>query len=295
MKRSILAVLMSTTILAGCATDQAGTKQNIGTVLGAVGGALLGSTLGKGDGRLVGVAAGALAGAWLGNQIGKSLDEADRLAVNQKTNQALSQAKNGQSVSWSNPDTGASAVITPHDTTVERRQVAMLRSKDIQSPGTLDLIGATYMASKSANLRSGPSTQTQVVGNLQEGERFQAVGRVSGTDWILVGQNNRSVGYVYGPLVEEAPVFQIAATSQTAAVETQPPVTDKPQSVRPPIDLDALENDRAVDLDAEGLVAENVVVTSACRTGDVVISKDGSTERSSIKACKGADGAWEIL
>lgn len=295
MKNSVFAVLLSATVLAGCATDQAGTKQNIGTVLGAVGGALLGSSLGKGDGRFVGVAAGALAGAWIGNQIGKSLDETDRRAVSKKTNQALSQARNGQSVSWANPDAGASAIITPRTSTVESRNVAMLRANNIQSPGTLDLIGSTYIASKSVNLRSGPSSQTQVVGNLKTGERFQAVGQVVGTDWILVGQNSRSVGYVYGPLVEEAPAVQVAAVSKAKTPESQVPVTDRQQSIRPPIDLDALENDEAIDLDAEGLVAENVAVTSACRTGDVVISKGGSTERSNIKACKGIDGAWEIL
>jgi len=87
-------------------------KETVGTVLGGVGGAVLGAQFGKGTGNLVGVAAGALAGAYLGNQMGKSLDKADQAAMAQASQRATA-APIGQQVSWRNPESGNSGVITP--------------------------------------------------------------------------------------------------------------------------------------------------------------------------------------
>jgi uncharacterized protein YgiM (DUF1202 family) len=63
-------------------------------------------------------------------------------------------------------------------------------------------MGETYVATRSVNLRAAPTTGSGRVGALREGERFQALANVDGTDWILVGQGGIGVGYVHGAFVE---------------------------------------------------------------------------------------------
>lgn len=119
--KSILAIVLATTMLAACTQPPAGAgrstggiaKQDIGTVLGGVGGAFAGSAFGKGNGRLVATGAGALLGGLLGSSIGRSLDEADAAYYAQTTQQALETAPSGQSMPWKNPDSGNYGYVVP--------------------------------------------------------------------------------------------------------------------------------------------------------------------------------------
>lgn len=106
---SILAVAL---VLGACANGQ-GQKQTGGTLLGAGLGALAGSQIGSGSGQLAAVAIGTLAGAYFGGEVGKSLDRADRLAMQNTTQQALETAPSGQAVTWRNPDSGHYGTVTP--------------------------------------------------------------------------------------------------------------------------------------------------------------------------------------
>jgi len=122
MKTKILAMLaISTMALTACqqgvgvsqgSTGGMGNKQMIGGASGAVLGGLLGSQIGKGNGQLVGVGVGALLGTFLGSEIGASLDKADLAYAQQAADRAYT-APVGQSISWNNPDSGHSGVITP--------------------------------------------------------------------------------------------------------------------------------------------------------------------------------------
>ena len=122
MKTKFLAILaISTMALTACqqgvgvsqnSTTGMGNKQMIGGASGAVLGGLLGSQVGKGSGQLVGVGVGALLGTFLGSEIGASLDKADLAYAEQAANRAYS-APVGQSITWNNPDSGNSGVITP--------------------------------------------------------------------------------------------------------------------------------------------------------------------------------------
>ncbi|MBO6827157.1 MAG: glycine zipper 2TM domain-containing protein [Sneathiella sp.] len=98
--------------VSGCASQRDNPKQTGGAVLGGVGGALLGSMIGSGSGRLVAVAAGTLVGAMIGSEIGKSLDAADRAAIDRAENRATT-APIGETITWSNPDSGNSGTVTP--------------------------------------------------------------------------------------------------------------------------------------------------------------------------------------
>ena len=96
--------------LAAC-TGNAGPKESIGTLLGAVVGGVAGAQVGSGRGQLVATGIGTLLGAYLGNEIGKSLDRADKLYMQQAEQQALV-APVGDTIAWSNPDSGNSGTVT---------------------------------------------------------------------------------------------------------------------------------------------------------------------------------------
>lgn len=101
--------------LAGC-TGKIGDKEAVGTLLGAVGGGLAGSQVGKGRGRLLATGVGTLLGALAGKEIGKSLDRADRLEMQQTTQQTLESAPIGKTSTWKNPDSGNYGSVTPKKT-----------------------------------------------------------------------------------------------------------------------------------------------------------------------------------
>ncbi len=96
--------------LAACQTT--GQKQTGGTLLGAAAGGLLGSQFGQGTGQLAFTAAGTILGAFVGNQIGQSLDRTDRLFADRAVQQAAA-APVGQTITWSNPDSGNYGTVTP--------------------------------------------------------------------------------------------------------------------------------------------------------------------------------------
>ncbi|MBY0354365.1 MAG: glycine zipper 2TM domain-containing protein [Rickettsiales bacterium] len=112
----------SLSLLAGCAQQGGGygqssgsgvNKQQIGTLAGAAGGALLGSQIGGGRGQLAAVAIGTLLGAGIGSEIGTSLDKADIAYANQTMQRALESSQPGQTLPWSNPQSGVNGSVTP--------------------------------------------------------------------------------------------------------------------------------------------------------------------------------------
>ena len=70
--------------------------------------------------------------------------------------------------------------------------------------------GGAFVANSTLNLRAAPTTNSARVGSMRAGEGFQALARVRGTDWILVGQNGVGVGYVHGAFVRPAGGYQYA-------------------------------------------------------------------------------------
>jgi len=106
-----MAAVLSLGLLSGCVTDQ-GTKQGVGTLLGAGLGGFAGSKIGGGKGQLAATAAGVLLGGFLGNSVGQSLDRADQAYATRAQNAAL-EAPVGQTISWSNPESGNRGSVTP--------------------------------------------------------------------------------------------------------------------------------------------------------------------------------------
>lgn len=88
-------------------------KQTVGTVAGAIAGGVIGSKFGKGSGKGIAIGVGTLLGAALGNEVGASLDRADMAYYRNTSQQALETAPPGQTLPWSNPQSGNHGTVTP--------------------------------------------------------------------------------------------------------------------------------------------------------------------------------------
>lgn len=110
---ALLSMVVAAFALTACETLQnRGTKENVGGISGAVLGGLAGSQVGGGSGRLWATGAGVLLGALAGSEIGRSLDKADMAYANQAASQAH-RAPVGETISWSNPESGNYGSVTP--------------------------------------------------------------------------------------------------------------------------------------------------------------------------------------
>jgi surface antigen len=118
MRKPLITLACTAALLAGCANagnepGQFGAnKTTAGGLLGAIGGGLAGAQFGKGTGQVAAAAAGTLIGALIGSEVGSSLDRADRAYAQHAQAQAAT-APIGQSIVWSNPDSGHSGTVTP--------------------------------------------------------------------------------------------------------------------------------------------------------------------------------------
>jgi uncharacterized protein YgiM (DUF1202 family)/uncharacterized membrane protein YeaQ/YmgE (transglycosylase-associated protein family) len=300
----VAGILVVALIVSGCATQNMGQKQKSGMAIGALAGGLAGSFFGGSDrARIAAIAAGVIAGATLGNYIGSILDEQDQQAVMAESVRTLSQAPDGHTNRWSNPESGASAAITTHKTEHVKRSVPIIKEKYVASPGELVLINAPYRTLKNSNVRTGPGTDYKAVNLLQQGEVVTVVGQVKNRNWYMVGRDGRSIGYVYTSLLTQADTEPQRST-QTAKVQevsdTKPEGNDSLVDVSKGVlrtealDLDDIE--ASMDLESQGLVAEEVVAETEVRTVTVQVeNKAGQSESNTFRASRGGDGVWEVI
>ena len=83
----------------------------VGAVLGGAAGGVIGSQVGEGGQRGVATVIGAVIGATVGAEIGRRMDQADRSCVGH----ALELAQPGQTIAWTNHNTGVAYQLTPAD------------------------------------------------------------------------------------------------------------------------------------------------------------------------------------
>lgn len=111
--KTLFSALIIISVAAGCAEyDRLGTKQTVGTLGGAALGGLLGAQFGSGTGQLAATGAGVLIGALAGSEVGRSLDRADRVYADRAISRAHT-APIGETITWSNAETGNRGSITP--------------------------------------------------------------------------------------------------------------------------------------------------------------------------------------
>ena len=292
--KKVVAVLLVTTTLAGCATDGAGMggmgdKETVGTGAGAViGGALAGAFLGKGAGKIVSVMLGAAVGGFIGNRIGAMLDERDKAALAEQAKQALLYQPDNQPVAWSSDHSGATATVVAENTRQETKSVAVVRDAAVAPAPGLDLIGARYAAKKAVNVQLAPAADSPVAQALPAGGVIWAVGKVQGQPWIMVAKHGKSIGYVPAAAVAPAPPKPAAAAPSTpsAAPAAQPAAYDLDAApVRSAADLDKLE---------AGTTKDVVVASVTCRDVKTTATSKSDTASSTQSACRSPDGAWVL-
>lgn len=87
-------------------------RAEVGAVLGGIAGGAIGAGSGRGDERVVATVVGTVIGAAIGAEIGRRLDRTDRSCIGH----ALELAEPGQTVAWTNANTGVSFKLTPAGT-----------------------------------------------------------------------------------------------------------------------------------------------------------------------------------
>ena len=248
--------IASIVVLSACETM--GSKEYLGSVLGGVAGGILGDQASDKNKELWTIAGG-FAGAYIGNKIGQYLDEQDRQKMAQVTQNA---ALSGRSQNWSNPknNTSGTARVISSTTKTEVVKVPVLKSKVKQVP-PLDIIGQTYRAKRTSNLRGGPGTDYVKVGKLTAGEAINVVGKVKQGNWYLISHDGVGSGFIFASLVEPAP-SETPKNTGTAIAKN-----------------DVMEQD--------------VSSSYVCRTIEQSITlSDGSKHSETIEACQGPNG-WE--
>lgn len=143
------------------------------------------------------------------------------------------------------PENGNNTVSTGENIHQEGRDNQLYRSEKIQLTGDIELIGETYRASESVNLRAGPNTSTNIVGGLKRGEQFNAMGRIKGVKWIVVSKGNNIVGYVYEPLVYKIENQSNPSIKKSINLDESHDIQFANSK-----DLDSMETSNSVDLDA---------------------------------------------
>ncbi|CAN7281269.1 SH3 domain-containing protein [Phenylobacterium sp. LjRoot225] len=144
-----------------------GVKQERGALLGAVAGGLIGNSV-SGHNRTTGTVVGAVAGAAAGSAVGCQMQH--------NSQQRAASDHYGQ-------------------------RTYRQGGYDLYSgvaPASYKRVGGTFVATSTVNLRAAPAQGSSRVGQLRRGERFEALAKVRGTDWILVGRGGVGVGYVHG-------------------------------------------------------------------------------------------------
>lgn len=106
--------------LAGCQNPQINVTaaQALGAIVGGAAGGFTGAQFGKGDGQLYYATIGTLMGAGAGYKIVPKLLPSDRALYDRSRERAWNAAKDGEIVSWTNPETGHSGIVRPVGTYV---------------------------------------------------------------------------------------------------------------------------------------------------------------------------------
>jgi uncharacterized protein YgiM (DUF1202 family) len=256
LKPPVVAVLC---VLLLSACESMGNKEGWGTTIGAGLGGVIGSQFGHGSGRLVATGLGVAIGGFVGNRIGAYLDEQDKQRMTASMQAA---AVTGQSQSWSNPRSGASGSVTVTGQRTSSGEVNVPVLKDrVQEVPPLDLIGATYKATGTANVRGGPGSDYKTTGSLKAGQAVNVIGKVQGADWYLISEGEAASGFVYARLLAPAPEATVAAASGPKG-ETGTAVVQAKQTCQ-------------------------ITTTS-------VKYADGRVEKKELMLCPSADGSMEV-
>ncbi len=236
--------------LAGCKT--------IGEQLGSSLGYTVGSQVGGYAGGFA-TTTGTVLGGVLGGELADLLDEESQRRAATASGEAIT---SGKDQTWSNPDAGTSGQVTVVAQKQETANVQVEVAKDqVQELPPVDLIGRTYIATGTANVRGGPGTEYKSSGSLAAGEAVNVVGKVRGKNWYMISQGDVVIGFVSTTLLAVAPETK-AAPKLASNTKLKGPV-----------------------------VTETIKVERTCRTAEHTVTLGNGEQRAEeIEACETPTG-----
>ncbi len=81
----------------------------------------------------------------------------------------------------------------------------------------LEPLDEDYVALRNTNVRARPEVTSDRLARIAKGQMVTALGRVKGTNWMLVARDGKRLGYVYGPRLRPA------ESAAEAAAPARPP------------------------------------------------------------------------
>lgn len=144
-----------------------------------------------------------LKGAEAGSVLADFLPGTDIRMLSKTAWTALNRPEGAEEVAWSNYSTGTSGTVHPGPAYL----VGFNAGEEINAPLTLDIrayldpAAGNFTAIKNANVRLSPSVEGVKVAMLEIGDGVQVVAQESQANWYLIAQNQRVIGYVFGPLL----------------------------------------------------------------------------------------------
>lgn len=112
----IAAALLALTTATGCANknmENVSSGMLMGAGLGMVAGGIAGSYFGGGIANKMFIASGVMAGGVVGAAVGRKLEGSDRALHDRTAGKALAAAGDGETVTWTNPETGSQGMVRP--------------------------------------------------------------------------------------------------------------------------------------------------------------------------------------
>lgn len=189
----------------GCSTD--GNKQTTAAVIGGVVGGVLGNRIAGRGNRTLGTLLGGALGAAGGSALGCKLQKNDQAKAERAMEEALAK---GENQSWENPETGASGNVEI-SSAVSGAPLSNLKFANGVEPWSgYRKIGGAFVSTSSANIRSKPGLDGQIVGKLTSGAWVWVPAATEGAPWYLISDNGVAQGYVSNALLKRA-------TTETAA------------------------------------------------------------------------------
>jgi surface antigen len=180
----------------GCSAS--GNKQTGGAVIGGALGGLLGNRIAGRGSRTLGTILGGALGAAAGSAVGCKLQKNDQAKAEAAMEEAIATGENQE---WENPETGASGRVEVGRTT--SAGIADLGfAKGVEPADRYTKVGAAFVSTAAANIRSRPGTDGKIVGTLTSGQRVWVPASVAGAPWYLISDQGTGLGYVSNALLK---------------------------------------------------------------------------------------------
>ncbi len=178
----------------GC--EASGNKRTGTTIVGGAIGGLLGNRIAGRGSRTLGTIIGGALGAAAGSAVGCKLQRDDQIKAERAMEDAIA---SGEDQDWTS-ESGASGRVDVSSST--GAGLADLRfDNDVEPADGYTKVGASYVATAAANIRSRPAVEGRKLGALTVGQRVWVPASVQGAPWLLISDQGVGQGYVSNALL----------------------------------------------------------------------------------------------